>query len=541
MASAIGAWMVANRDVYIGNATAMRDFRVQLRGNRSVLLFGLYLFVLIGVALIVYSSTSGMSGMSGVTIVDAQSHLKQFYETTMGLLGLTVCIVAPGLTATSIVAERQRQSIDLVFSAPVTPKYYLVGKMISSFRYTWMLLVLSLPVTAASVVLGGASWADVLVAYILLSLQGLILTAFALLMSAVSPKPVGAIIWSYAASLLYNIGAYAASSTALATLRYGRGGGAGSEAPCFVALSPWTVGEAARTYMTLGGHQVPNWLIMAVVSLLIVKICLLGAGALLSPSGGKEVVGLRIHALLYTATLSGIAGWMAWEYLCHIAPTSFSSSGIGSVTGSAICGIMVSWVAMPIFLFMPFVGCFGFDRERRYMPNGVFSIRHLLDGTPAGGFPFLLSMLLCLFGGFAFGGWYHMRIGVSFDFWIFAIYSFTLWFFFWSLARLVSSLVNNLKTSRVLVFSGFMFLVVMPYPFLLAVAGIDLDINKMSLWDLYILEPITGRRAEPIPKAILFSAILFGLDVVITAIGESRTRTKLKSMRNYDERPYQAA
>src|ERR1044072_9677517 len=112
-----------------------------------------------------------------MSMTDAQHPLKGFYNKIIYLLSTVMWLVAPALTATAIVSERQRKSLDLVFSAPVSPKYYLVGKMLSSYRYVWMLLVLSLPVTAACVVLGGAVWSEGLAAYGLLSLPGVIYTA----------------------------------------------------------------------------------------------------------------------------------------------------------------------------------------------------------------------------------------------------------------------------------------------------------------------------------------------------------------------------
>jgi len=533
MGAAFANWLADNRDVYIGNATAVRDFRIQLRGNRSVLLFGIYLFVLIGVAVVIYSASTGMVGG---TIVDAQAHLKSFYQVTMGLLGLTVCVVAPGLTATTIVMERQRQSIDLVFSAPVTPKYYLVGKMISSFRYTWMLLVLALPVTAASVVLGGASWSDVLVSYILLSLQGLMLTSFALLMSTVSPKPVGAIIWSYTGAILYNGAAFAGAQAALGILRFGHG--AGSEAPFFVVLSPWTVSEAARTYTVIGGHHVANWLIMFVVSLLIAKICLLGAGSILSPSGGKEVVGLRLHGLLYTLVISGLVGWALGPGVLHVGTTRFASIDLSS---SGLYGILASWLSAPLFTFLPFIACYGFDRELRYRPNGTCKPLKVLDGTPGGGLPFLLAIMGCLYGGYVFGGWNAVGNVPGYQFWEFAFYTTSFWVMFWSMGRALSAFCSGLKTVRTLLLSAFIFIVVLPFPFIVAVAGVESETSQFNLWDLYVISPLIGHRSDSGVRTMTLGFLMLGLSLLMVGIGDAKTKQKLSGVRNYDEQPYQAA
>jgi hypothetical protein len=531
MGSGFANWLTGTREIYFGNATAVRDYRVQLRGNRSVMLFGIYLIVLIGVAVLIYASSTAMSGYS---IVDAQAHLQQFYLVTIGLLGLTVCVVAPALTATSIVMERQRQSIDLVFSAPVSPKYYLVGKMISSYRYTWMLLVLALPVTAASVVLGGASWTDVLCAYILLSVQGLILTSFALLMSTVAPKPVGAIIWSYTATLLYNFFAFAASQGAAMSMRMGHG--AGSEAPCYIALSPWSVAQASRTYTTIAGHQIPNWLLMLVIALLVAKICLLGAGTLLNPSGGKEIVGLRIHGLLYAAVIAGIGGWSLWPGFASIASIPFGSS---TMTSSGMCGLFAAWCTAPMFTFMPFIACHGFDRERRFRPNGMFSIRRILDGTPAGGLPFLLAMMVVLFGGVAVGAFVSSSTKLGGEYWVYALYATSFWVLFWAFGRLMSSIFPTLKMSRTLVFAAFILVAVLPFPFLVAVAGMEPDSTRFNLWNLYLLSPLVGRRPDAGSQAIILTGVMAALSLVMAYAAALRTQKTLSTIRDYDERPLQ--
>lgn len=531
MGQAITEWIAGNRDIYIGNATATRDFRVQLRGNRSVILFGLYLVILIGVALIVYSGTSGSSSNA---VVEAQSRLQSFYTMTMGLLGLAVCVVAPALTATSIVMERQRQSIDLVFSAPVTPKYYLVGKMISSFRYTWMLLVLALPVTAASVVLGGASWTDVLIAYILLSLQGLILTSFALLMSTVAPRPVGAIIWSYAATIIYNLFAFAcAMSSVYPGLGRGKSDG---EMSCFVALSPWTVSYAARTSTLIFGHLIPNWVLMFGYALLVTKLCLLGAGTLLSAGGGKEVIGLRIYGLVYTLTAACIAGWCAWPSM-SVRPIFGSMER----APSSVVGATVAWITLPMFTFVPFLACFGFDRERRFRPNGIFSVRHLFDGTPGGGLPYLLAMMACIFVGFAGGAHFSAPPGVGQEYWTYALFATTFWTMLWAFGRFFSSIFPTMRMSRVLVFALFLVACVMPYPLLVAIAGPEPEPGPFSLWDIYLMGPMVGERDSVASHMFILIAVMTVVSLVLATVGEIRTRRKLAGIRNYDERPFQAA
>lgn len=530
MTPMVAGWLEVNRTVYLDNATARRDFRVQLRGFRSVLLLGLFLLVLIGLTLLTYWNAAGEAGRS---VVDAQWQLKTLYQTTMNLLGGAVLLVAPGLTATTIVMERQRQSIDLVFSAPVTPKYYLVGKMLGSFRYTWMLLVLALPVTAAAVVLGGASWSDVLVACILLSLQGLMLTAFALLMLTFCQKPMPAIIWSYVTAIVY-----AWFSLATASVFQQGSHGMATDAPFEVCLSPFAVADAAKTYTTIFGYHIPNWLIALAVALLVVKICLLGAGSLLNPGAGKEVVGLRVHGLLYTLGFFGLLGWyFGPEFAYVVAAPAPGDQTVLNYSPAGIGGCMAAWCLAPLIAILPLLACHGFDRERRYRPNGLFKIGSLLDGTPAGGLPFLLALLACAFGGFAVFGRLSGGVWPGGDYWRFALFGFAFWVFVSSVGRLLSSYLTELKAARTALFVLFLLVTAVPYPLLITLAGTRPETPRFSLWDLYILCPIVAQRPHPEARAVLYAGILLALSLAIALYGELRTHRKVSAMRDYDRQP----
>src|SRR2546423_6633937 len=100
-------WAQENFSVYWDNATSRRDFRAQLRGNRAVILWTVYLLALIGLGMWVYDDTLHRGQYS---IVQAQQSLQTFYQTVMGLLGGMVTLVAPALAATAIVVEKERRS-----------------------------------------------------------------------------------------------------------------------------------------------------------------------------------------------------------------------------------------------------------------------------------------------------------------------------------------------------------------------------------------------------------------------------------------------
>jgi hypothetical protein len=462
------------KSTYFANATAARDYRVQLRGNRSILLFGLYLLTLIGVAFVVYETQA--SGRA-TSVVQAQEMLNSFYTTIMALLGGMIALIAPALSATTIVQERMRRSFDLVFSAPVTPRYYLVGKTIASYRYVWMLLALSLPVTAASVVLGGASWSDVLVGYILLSMQALVFTSIALLMSTLAPKPVSAVMWTYAAIVMYLM--FCTSIGAITLF----GGFRSREQLFTIAMNPFTTTVAADTYTMILGREVPNWILASVASLLIVRLILLTAGSLLSPYGGKEGRALRINGLVYTFGIAMLVGYL-----------NGGSAGWMPADAAVKLGRILCWSLMPLAILVPFMTCYGYDGERLHWPNGMFNPRRLLDGTPAGALPFLLAVVVTFAIGLVAGCGLTGLAGLSVvrpEFLVYLLFAIGFWTMMWGFGRF-ASLSGSTRNGRTLQFALFLLVTILPLPFLSAVAYDFFETKTgLNVWYAWVLYPLT--------------------------------------------------
>ncbi|MEZ0326772.1 MAG: ABC transporter permease [Fimbriimonas sp.] len=520
------AWAHETFATYFNNATAQRDFRVQLRGGRSVLLFAMYLGLLILVGMFVYAQTAGLEEVS---VVEAQERLRGFYDVIMWILGSTVVLVAPALTATTVVMERQRKSLDLVFSAPVLPKYFLVGKMIASYRYTWMLLVLALPVTATCVVLGGSSWSDVLVAYVLLSMHALMLTSAALLMSTVAPKPVSAIVWSYAIAIVYLV---VTSSVGVASsfMRSGR------EMPFTSCLSPFTVTNSADTFTTIMGNEIPNWILVTIFALLISKLFILAAGAILAPFGSsKDVASLRAHGLVY---LMAAATYVGYSTSASLSTTSFGPGGPDS--GAALGMVLCAMVA-PLFVFVPLLTCFGMDAERRFWPNGIASIKKTFDGTPAGAVSYLWLIILgtaaCLYGGVKLAG----TVPVTPAFFCYVVFALGFWTFFWSFGRMSSAFLLGLRSARTLQFASFVVIAILPVPFFSSIQSSSSDWKANEwVWNFYILRPLwmdTDRSFQ----ALLYGTTLLIVSAGIAALAEKRMHKKMATMRTADGRTYATA
>lgn len=391
------------RRTYFGNATATRDQRVQLRGSKAVVLFTLYLVIM---ALVLYLAYDSAIGQSSRSLATAQRNLQGFYWATIGCLGVVITIVAPAVGAFAIVTEKQRRSLDLVFSAPVEPKFYLVGKLISAYRYVWLLLILALPFCAVSVTLGGTTWIQLFIAFLLFSFYGLVCVAFGLLLSAMSTRPIPALCWTYVA-----IGAYWFFTFYMMMMGFAGGGARGgspfADVSPFMALCPVTFPFQGGQSTMLFGKEIPIWIVSIAEHLLAIKLIILGAGSIMSPSDGREIKSLRIHGLIYFAALAAFAGWGAAAAAVNIysgltGPVASVISDVGrasSVMGRFLAGVL----SVTGICLVPYLSTFGVNDYRRFRFNGLFDVRKAFTGTVAGNLPYLALFALVGIVGFLAG------------------------------------------------------------------------------------------------------------------------------------------
>jgi len=520
------------RRTYFGNATATRDQRVQLRGSKAVVLFTLYLIIMALVLYIAYDSAIGYSSRSLAT---AQSNLQGFYWATIACLGVVVTIVAPAVGAFAIVTERQRRSLDLVFSAPVEPKFYLVGKLISAYRYVWLLLILALPFCAVSVTLGGTTWIQLFITFLLFSFYGLICVAFGLLLSSMSSRPIPALCWTYCA-----IGAYWFFTFYLAMTGFmaisGFGGSSSSpfsNVSFFTALCPLTFPFQGGQSTLILGREFPIWLVSIVEHLLVIKIIILAAGSIMSPSDGREIKSLRIHGLIYFGVVAVLIGWG----VSAGAQAAFSSGptltnptqNVSSIFGRALAGVL----CVTGICIVPYLSTFGQNDYRRFRFNGLFNIRKMFTGTVAGNLPYLITFALVGVVGFLAGTTADLGSVRSFGptgtrvkitgasllvqpmFLIYLLLALGIWTLMWSCGILSAAKHQNISRARTVSLFSLVAIALVPTFFLSIISPESLE-KVEGLWKLNIIASLfcnveySGYAAIHGVALLVISAILIG-------------------------------
>ena len=106
---------------------------------------------------------------------------------------LVVCVLlAPAFPATSIVKEKRSGTLQLLLRSPMSPMEILLGKLVGVTGFVLLLVAMSLPAAAATLVMGGVDPVGQLLAvYVVIVLLALQYATLGLAVSSVAQSSAG--------------------------------------------------------------------------------------------------------------------------------------------------------------------------------------------------------------------------------------------------------------------------------------------------------------------------------------------------------------
>ena len=119
---------------------------------------------------------------------------------------LLIVILAPALTSGAISMEREKQTLELLITTPVSTLGMVTGKLISSLGFVLLLILASIPLMSAVVAFGGVAPEDVIKAYIVLFATAFAFGTIGLFMSALVKRTQMATAISYILVFLLSVG-----------------------------------------------------------------------------------------------------------------------------------------------------------------------------------------------------------------------------------------------------------------------------------------------------------------------------------------------
>ena len=199
----------ALRDVGSGiAAVGVKELRGRMRGRRAFVVLTIHLLVVAGFAWMIETITerSMSGGFSGSMSASADIG-RTLFSSLIFLLTLIVLVLAPASTAGAISLEREKQTLDLLTTTPISSLAIILGKLLSALSWVFLLLLASIPVTALVFTFGGVAPEDLVRAYIVLFATAIAFGSMGLFVSAFVKRTQAATVINLVMTIVLTAGA----------------------------------------------------------------------------------------------------------------------------------------------------------------------------------------------------------------------------------------------------------------------------------------------------------------------------------------------
>jgi ABC-2 type transport system permease protein len=168
-------------------AIGVKELRGRMRGRRAFIILTIYLLLLGGFALMVEKimEASFSTGFGGTNAAASPAIGQGIFAALLMLMTLQVVFLAASSTAGAVSLEREKQTLELLVTTPISSLAIVIGKLLSALVYVFLLIAASIPLMAVVFVFGGVGPEDVLRGYIVLVVTALGLGSFGLLCSSI--------------------------------------------------------------------------------------------------------------------------------------------------------------------------------------------------------------------------------------------------------------------------------------------------------------------------------------------------------------------
>jgi ABC-2 type transport system permease protein len=186
----------AFRDIFGGmSAISVKELRGRMRGKRAFLIITIHLLLVAGFAWMVETLMERtLTGGFGNTFSASAEIGRALFVAMLILLTLIVLVLAPASTAGAISLEREKQTLDLLITTPISSLAIVLGKLLSALSWILLLLLASIPVTALVFTFGGVGPDDMVKGYIVLLVTALFYGAVGLFVSALVKRTQAATV-----------------------------------------------------------------------------------------------------------------------------------------------------------------------------------------------------------------------------------------------------------------------------------------------------------------------------------------------------------
>lgn len=185
------------------NPVTVKELRSRMRGRRAFVVLTAYLTIMSGLIILIYLAFINSGAGPGN---DVQVAGKVLFSTVVGIQGFLVLFVAPAFTAGAISGEKERQTFDLLRTTLLSAPAFVMGKLLSSLSYVILLILAAVPLQSFAFLLGGVTFAELLISQLVLIVAAITVAMFGLFCSSRMRSTLGASVLTFAGILLVTFG-----------------------------------------------------------------------------------------------------------------------------------------------------------------------------------------------------------------------------------------------------------------------------------------------------------------------------------------------
>ena len=222
------------------SAVSIKELRGRMRGRRAFVVLTIYLLLLGAFSFAIYFYLKQQAAQIALTNISDPGIPRDFPgfpgfpggipgQQTLangtalsagighGIFGgllfletLLVLVLAPAFTTGAISLEREKQTLDMLVTTPLSTLGMIIGKLFSALTYVFLLIVASIPLASLVFVFGGVGPEDLVRAYAFLFALAFGMGAIGLFISAIVRRTQTATVVTFVLVLLLSIGTAAA-------------------------------------------------------------------------------------------------------------------------------------------------------------------------------------------------------------------------------------------------------------------------------------------------------------------------------------------
>jgi ABC-type transport system involved in multi-copper enzyme maturation permease subunit len=208
------AWALRRQGQALAGPLYFYDLLRLARRGRSTLLRCAYALLLFGGLYLVYQHhfphepllTRPFEAATLLPLADLARFAGGFAIAILALQGIAVVVLTPAYLAGAVAEERDRRTLDLLFTTHLTDREIVLGKLLSRLTHLAGVLLAGLPILSLLQLWGGVELSVLLAGFAVTGLTLLSVGSISILFSVVCRSSVAAVLSSYAVVLLINVG-----------------------------------------------------------------------------------------------------------------------------------------------------------------------------------------------------------------------------------------------------------------------------------------------------------------------------------------------